>query len=89
MFPRYGGQNTPRTKEQVELPNQATGTESKQGFMEFALLPLPDVREISLCEDKALRCGHPGVCSNQSEVSVCSVVYVKNSCQIEESAAGS
>lgn len=56
MFPRYGGQNTPWTKEQVELPNQATGTENKQGFIEFALLPLPDVREISLCKDKALRC---------------------------------
>lgn len=26
------------------------------GVSEFAVLPLPDVREISLCKDKAVRC---------------------------------
>lgn len=60
----------------MELPNKATGTDSKQGFIEFALLPLPDVREISLCKDKAVRCGHPGVCSNQSEVLACLLSYL-------------
>lgn len=56
MFPRYGGQNISWTKEQVEFPNLATGSESKQSFMEFAVLPLPDGRKISLCKDKAVRC---------------------------------
>lgn len=46
------------------------------------MLPLPDRREISLYKDKAVRCGHPGL----KFQSVCSVTYIKKSCQIENAA---
>lgn len=43
------------------------------------MLPLPDVRETSLCKDKAVRCA----VSRLKFQSVCSVICIKKSHQIE------